>query len=66
MGAVVRSFGVPPGKPPTDDTLLIIGAAGGVGSILVQLASRLTGLTSSARPRAKRPPTGPYRSVRTT
>ena len=27
------------------DTLLIVGAAGGVGSILTQLASRLTGLT---------------------
>jgi zinc-binding alcohol dehydrogenase family protein len=38
-------FGVPPSKRPTEDTLLIIGAAGGVGSILVQLASRLTGLT---------------------
>ncbi len=38
-------FGVPPGKRPTEDTLLIVGAAGGVGSILVQLASRLTSLT---------------------
>ena len=37
-------FGVPPSKRPTEDTLLIIGAAGGVGSMLVQLASRLTSL----------------------
>jgi zinc-binding alcohol dehydrogenase family protein len=37
-------FGVQPGKRPTEDTLLIIGAAGGVGSILVQLARRLTGM----------------------
>jgi len=33
------------GKQPTDDALLIIGAAGGVGSIAVQLARRLTNLT---------------------
>jgi len=38
-------FGVPPGKRPTEETLLIVGAAGGVGSILVQLACRLTSLT---------------------
>jgi len=38
-------FGVPPSKRPTEDMLLIIGAAGGVGSMLVQLASRLTSLT---------------------
>jgi len=37
-------FGVQPGKRPTEDMLLIIGAAGGVGSILVQLARRLTGM----------------------
>ena len=36
---------VPEGTAPTDDTLLVIGAAGGVGSILVQLARKLTGLT---------------------
>ncbi len=36
---------MPAGKRPTEDNLLIIGAAGGVGSILVQLASRLTSLT---------------------
>jgi zinc-binding alcohol dehydrogenase family protein len=35
---------VAPGKAPCDDSLLIIGAAGGVGSILVQLARRLTSL----------------------
>ncbi|MEH6577817.1 MAG: zinc-binding alcohol dehydrogenase family protein [Amphritea sp.] len=34
-----------PGKQPTSDSLLIIGASGGVGSIMVQLARRLTGLT---------------------
>lgn len=38
-------LGVAPGKRPTGDSLLIIGAAGGVGSILTQLASRLTSLT---------------------
>lgn len=31
--------------PTTRNTLLVIGAAGGVGSVLVQLARRLTGLT---------------------
>ena len=30
---------------PTDETILVIGAAGGVGSILVQLAKKLTGAT---------------------
>ena len=34
-----------PGKRPTGETLLIIGAAGGVGSIMTQLAHRLTGVT---------------------
>ncbi|MGH8727538.1 MAG: zinc-binding alcohol dehydrogenase family protein [Burkholderiales bacterium] len=38
-------FGVAPGKRATEDSLLIIGAAGGVGSILTQLARRLTGMT---------------------
>ena len=38
-------LGVAPGKKPTGQTLLIIGAAGGVGSILTQLAARLTSLT---------------------
>ena len=38
------------------DTLLIVGAAGGVGSILTQLASRLTGLTvigTASRPESQ-------------
>lgn len=38
-------LGVTPGKRMTGETLLVIGAAGGVGSILVQIAARLTGLT---------------------
>lgn len=38
-------LGIVPGKQPTDKTLLVIGASGGVGSIMVQLAARLTGLT---------------------
>lgn len=38
-------LGVAPGKRPSEQTLLIIGASGGVGSILTQLASRLTSLT---------------------
>lgn len=38
-------LGVVPGKQPNPKTLLIIGAAGGVGSILTQLARRLTALT---------------------
>ena len=38
-------FGIAPGKQPTDKSLLIIGAAGGVGSIMTQLAQRLTPLT---------------------
>jgi zinc-binding alcohol dehydrogenase family protein len=38
-------FGVKPGKGASDGTLLIVGAAGGVGSILTQLAKRLTALT---------------------
>lgn len=37
-------LGITPGKRATEDSLLIIGAAGGVGSILTQLAHRLTGL----------------------
>ncbi|MCP3715116.1 zinc-binding alcohol dehydrogenase family protein [Paraburkholderia sp. CNPSo 3281] len=36
---------VPEGTVSSGDSLLVIGAAGGVGSILVQLARRLTGLT---------------------
>ena len=38
-------LGVMPGKYPTNASLLIIGAAGGVGSILTQLARRLTSMT---------------------
>ncbi len=36
---------IAPGKAPSAQTLLIIGASGGVGSILTQLATRLTSLT---------------------
>ena len=36
---------IPPGKQPTGAVLLVSGAAGGVGSILVQLAARLTAAT---------------------
>lgn len=38
-------LGAVPGKRHTDQSLLIIGAAGGVGSMLTQLARRLTGMT---------------------
>lgn len=37
-------LGITPGKQPRQATLLIVGAAGGVGSIMVQLARRLTNL----------------------
>jgi zinc-binding alcohol dehydrogenase family protein len=46
-------FGVPRGTDPTGAALLIVGAGGGVGSILTQLAAHLTGLTvigSASRP----------------
>lgn len=36
---------IAPGQQPSQASLLIIGAAGGVGSIMIQLARRLTGLT---------------------
>jgi zinc-binding alcohol dehydrogenase family protein len=36
---------IAPGKGPSGDAMLVIGAAGGVGSILLQLARRLTPLT---------------------
>ncbi|HWL88551.1 MAG TPA: zinc-binding alcohol dehydrogenase family protein [Polyangiaceae bacterium] len=36
---------IPEGAAPTGAKLLVIGAAGGVGSILVQLARQLTGVT---------------------
>jgi zinc-binding alcohol dehydrogenase family protein len=48
-------FAVAPGKSHDPRTLLIIGGAGGVGSILIQLARRLTGLTIVAT--ASRPET---------
>jgi zinc-binding alcohol dehydrogenase family protein len=48
-------FGVRPGKPAEAGRVLIVGAAGGVGSILIQLARRLTGLTVIAT--ASRPET---------
>ncbi|MEE1947864.1 zinc-binding alcohol dehydrogenase family protein [Pseudomonas alcaligenes] len=38
-------LGVREGKGGSDQSLLVVGAAGGVGSILVQLARQLTGLT---------------------
>lgn len=38
-------LGVPQQKPGKEGTLLIMGGAGGVGSILIQLARRLTNLT---------------------
>ncbi|HLI13052.1 MAG TPA: zinc-binding alcohol dehydrogenase family protein [Alphaproteobacteria bacterium] len=38
-------FAIRIGKPPAAGALLIIGGAGGVGSIAIQLARRLTGLT---------------------
>lgn len=38
-------LGIHTGKQPRGESLLIIGAAGGVGSILTQIASRLTALT---------------------
>ena len=47
---------VPLGKPQQAGTLLVVGASGGVGSILVQLARRLTGLTvigSASRPESQ-------------
>jgi zinc-binding alcohol dehydrogenase family protein len=49
-------FGVAPGKPVDAGNILIVGAAGGVGSILTQLARRLTGLTiiaTASRPETK-------------
>lgn len=49
-------LGVAPGKSVDPRTLLIIGAAGGVGSILIQLARRLTGLTvvaTASRPESR-------------
>jgi NADPH2:quinone reductase len=48
-------LGVAPGKTPDGRALLVIGGAGGVGSMLVQLARRLTSLTVIAT--ASRPDT---------
>ena len=48
-------LGAVPGKSVDPRTLLIVGGAGGVGSILIQLARRLTGLTIVAT--ASRPET---------
>jgi zinc-binding alcohol dehydrogenase family protein len=48
---------VAPGKSVDPRTLLIIGGAGGVGSILIQLARRLTGLTvvaTASRPESQK------------
>jgi zinc-binding alcohol dehydrogenase family protein len=45
-----------PGKTAINESLLIIGAGGGVGSIMVQLARRLTGLTvigTASRPETR-------------
>jgi zinc-binding alcohol dehydrogenase family protein len=47
---------IPLGKPQQAGSLLVIGASGGVGSILVQLARRLTGVTvlaSASRPESQ-------------
>ena len=49
-------LGVAPGKSVDPRTLLIVGGAGGVGSILIQLARRLTGLTvvaTASRPESR-------------
>lgn len=48
-------FGVKPGKPVDAGSLLVIGGAGGVGSMMIQLARKLTGLTVIAT--ASRPET---------
>src|SRR5438270_4270277 len=50
-------LGVRPGKSLDPRTLLITGGAGGVGSILIQLARRLTGLTvvaTATRPESQK------------
>jgi NADPH2:quinone reductase len=50
-------LGVLPGKSVDPRTLLITGGAGGVGSILIQLARRLTGLTvvaTATRPESQK------------
>src|ERR1700678_3366914 len=50
-------LGVAPGKSLDPRTLLSVGGAGGVGSILIQLARRLTGLTvvaTASRPESQK------------
>jgi zinc-binding alcohol dehydrogenase family protein len=50
-------LGAVPGKSIDPRTLLIVGGAGGVGSILIQLARRLTGLTvvaTASRPESQK------------
>src|SRR6201993_5122802 len=50
-------LGALPGKSFDPRTLLIVGGAGGVGSILIQLARRLTGLTvvaTASRPESQK------------
>ncbi len=50
-------LGVAPGKSADPRTLLIVGGAGGVGSILIQLARRLTRLTvvaTASRPESRK------------
>src|ERR1700712_3573753 len=53
--ALFDRIGAVPGKSVDPRTLLIVGGAGGVGSILIQLARRLTGLPVVAT--ASRPAT---------
>jgi zinc-binding alcohol dehydrogenase family protein len=50
-------LGAVPGKSVDPRTLVIVGGAGGVGSILIQLARRLTGLTvvaTASRPESQK------------
>src|SRR6201747_1982406 len=50
-------LGVQPGKSVRPRPLLVVGGAGGVGSILIQLARRLTGLTvvaTASRPESQK------------
>src|ERR1700757_2089458 len=50
-------LGAVPGKSVDPRSLLIVGGAGGVGSILIQLARRLTGLTvvaTATRPESRK------------
>jgi len=49
-------IGLEQGEQPTDVRLLVVGAAGGVGSILIQLASQLTNATvvgTASRPESQ-------------